>query len=523
MTLQKLKYNIQRTLPDFFLPASWRKAVTGFRKLWADWKVAEPQGVILMDTFDYPESEVARSYFVNVLAKRHQAAIYSFSSRAGRPPLRRLYSAFNVRDHIIPTLSSQQRAQVSALMSELRTSLRTKRDVYDLRVRGAWIGIEIYEEYLSRCMQPTVKLEDPDFWKVCTEGVSLAVFWDDYFHSHKVKAVVVSHDCYLAYGLICKIAYNLGVPVYLAYPTYFTRILKPFSRFNYFFDYRKRFARMPEGNKRAGIELAKKQLDRRFGGEVGVDMPYSKKSAWKRNEGAPRLLPDTDKTKVLICSHCFFDSPHAYGELLFVDFWDWLHFLGEISNRTDYEWFLKVHPDPLPGTIQIVKEILAKYPKIKMLPIDASHLQLVDEGLDWVLTVYGSVGHEYPAMGVPVMNAGLNPHIAYDFNFHPESLEQYEAWLLNLDKLPQKPLDWEAFYEFYFVHYYCGDRDDLIFPSYKRMTEKLSKGDRTGPGVLNYLLDVQTQEQHARAIKNIEAYLDSGLDHAFLLESRISG
>ena len=46
---------------------------------------------------------------------------------------------------------------------------------------------------------------------------------------------------------------------------------------------------------------------------------------------------ENQKIKVLITTHCFYDVPHALGELLFPDFYEWLKYLAQISNKTNYD------------------------------------------------------------------------------------------------------------------------------------------------------------------------------------------
>ena len=38
-----------------------------------------------------------------------------------------------------------------------------------------------------------------------------------------------------------------------------------------------------------------------------------------------------------------FDAPHAWGDLLFDDF-EWMDYLGKLSNELDYDWYIKLHP-----------------------------------------------------------------------------------------------------------------------------------------------------------------------------------
>ena len=140
--------------------------------------------------------------------------------------------------------------------------------------------------------------------------------------------------------------------------------------------------------------LAKKRLDLRLSGKIGVDMNYSLKSAYNKNLLKHRQLVKSNRLKVLIATHCFFDSPHSYGFNLFSDFYEWLNFLGKLSIETNYDWYIKTHPDFLPGNIMIIKSIIKKYPKIKLLKANISHKQLIQEGIDVALTVYGTIGCE---------------------------------------------------------------------------------------------------------------------------------
>ena len=58
-------------------------------------------------------------------------------------------------------------------------------------------------------------------------------------------------------------------------------------------------------------------------------------------------------------------------------------------------------------------------------PIISFH-KLIDEGLQYVLTCLGSVGHELAYLDIPVINSGYNPHISYNFNIHPSNIDEYK-------------------------------------------------------------------------------------------------
>ena len=92
-----------------------------------------------------------------------------------------------------------------------------------------------------------------------------------------------------------------------------------------------------------GIKNAKKRIKLRLSGKKAIDIWWAKKSSFgKINK--KRVLNQNNKFKFLIANHSFLDSPHVYGKHLFPDFYEWLNFLGKISDKSDCEWYIKTHP-----------------------------------------------------------------------------------------------------------------------------------------------------------------------------------
>ena len=58
---------------------------------------------------------------------------------------------------------------------------------------------------------------------------------------------------------------------------------------------------------------------------------------------------------------------------LFIDFYEWINFLSKISHKTNYNWFIKPHRDYLPGTIEIISNMIKNnrfthfFPKVSSL------------------------------------------------------------------------------------------------------------------------------------------------------------
>ena len=264
---------------------------------------------------------------------------------------------------------------------------------------------------------------------------------------------------------------------------------------------------MSKRTKISGIKKAKERIEKRFSGEVGVDMGYSKKSAFTA-PAKDRLLSESNKIKVLIAPHCFFDSPHPFGLNLFPDVFEWLEELVLISSKTDYEWYIKTHPDFIVETKTLVEDFFKPHSKFKLLPSDSSHLQLVEEGIDFALTMYGTIGFEYAAMNKPVINASLNnPHIAYDFNINPKSREEFRDILMNLKDVKHK-INVDDVYEYYYMKhlvYNCN----WLWKDFKQMESHFNPSGSSArfrqrnEDVYSYWIKNWSENRHKEVLNNL--------------------
>lgn len=131
----------------------------------------------------------------------------------------------------------------------------------------------------------------------------------------------------------------------------------------------------------------------------------------------------------------------------------WLNFLAAISENTNYDWYIKSHPNFNPLTYKFLKKFVRENKKFTLLPLNYGHKQILKENISFALTVYGTIGWEYAYKGIPVINASRNnPHFKYDFNINPQSILQYKKLLLNLEKVKIKIKNTEI-EQYYFTAY----------------------------------------------------------------------
>lgn len=418
-------------------------------KFFNSFKIDKTNGTILLDCFPVPDWIIVNSLFLNLFACKNELEIVSYGLRKRDEITNSMYKSFNCQRHLRVRLTKELRKKRLHLFLDIKSRVKCKEDLFDLHVEGIWIGMDIYESIL-RSGVPTVELEKNLTWRIVFYALTYFVFFQEAFYLEKIKAIALSHDNYIGMGLIARIAYDKKVPVYLANSFGILKTTSSHQIYEIFRDYKIIFEGLDESEKLDAISWSKSILNRRIGGEVGVEMSYQKKSA-HHNKLIERQTSIGSKFKVIVATHCFYDSPHGYGGMIFPDFYEWLRFLGNLSVETDYEWYLKPHADYLPGTLEVLRRIVKEFPKFRIIDPDVSWGQLKAEGADTVLTCYGSLGHELPLLGWKVINASYNPHISYEFNWHANDIGHYRELIRSLELLgPTQGI--EKIYEFFYVH-----------------------------------------------------------------------
>jgi hypothetical protein len=483
------------------------------QRMWHNYASSAGEGEILLEQFPFPTAIIAQSYFVNLTAKRFNARIRAywphFNSRFPREPVQKIYESFNAELFAVRLLGAQA-LESDRMLREVIGRIKTKRDVEELRLDGVLVGDLLYDSHLMKNHVPTVEIGSSPFQESLKNALDYYVFWRDYLDSHHVKAVIVSHCVYSEYAIVLRLAIDRGIPCYQVNATHIYRLseknLWAYTEFRY---YPEEFRSLSLEEQNWALALAKERIEKRLNGEIGVDMRYSKKSAYARTE-RKRIVSQSNRTKVLIATHCFFDSPHGYGIHLFPDFYEWLDFLGKISEKKNYDWYIKTHPDYLPGTMEIVKSFIDKYPKWNLLPAEASHLQLIEDGLDCVLTVYGTIGFEYAALGKLAVNASpCNPYVRYNFNMNPLTVEAYEEVMMNLPGQKLR-INLQEVYEYYYLRF-VDNVDNWLYPDFDRFIREVGGFQgQSGPISYTRFLEGLSDERHQGIIKALDDFICSG-------------
>ena len=428
--------------------------------------------IILVEFPDLKSFAISSSYFSHALCKIHNAKPYlyfpNFLKFKNKIKLilqfLNPFSCINIfksfTNKIIIPQKNLELLKNKKKITKYFKKIKNKESFLKLKYRGILIGDLLYDEYLARFNLPTININSKEFKNFFYESFLLIFYWEEFFKKNKTKSIILSHSVYIM-GLVGRIGISKKIDVYVVAPKSHYKLTKnKFIKWNDHYEYPSQFRKYPKKTKIKLLNDAKKNLNLRFSGKEDVRYKIARpiKSVFSNTQIYKNKNRGKNKN-ILIAAHCFMDAPHVYGDMIFNDFFDWLTFLGKITTKKKYDkninWYIKVHPSLYDRNIKIFQRFIEKFPKFKLVDKFETHNFLINNiGIDAVLTVYGSIAHEYPLFNIPVLNAGTNPHMGYKFSITPKSKLDYENFIDNLlSKNKKMKIQKKQIYEFYAMHH----------------------------------------------------------------------
>ncbi|WP_457563540.1 hypothetical protein [Caminibacter pacificus] len=517
----KIKTAFRKIIDRFFLTSLKKKYIECNRKKWMAPISTDTERVILIDFLhSYPVIETY-SYASNYIAKKKKAKIkYYFFERDSldrlfmpNKSLREIYSSFGATSGF--GWSGDFDIKFRSFFKAIKTfvSLNNKNSLLELKIGIVPVGSLIYDTFLRKYKKETVDLESLKVLLLIYESYVIYEKTKLFFTKNSVEAVFAGDVAYIYSGIVARYAILTGKNVYSIVEKpglLFHRMDESFYRRIPFWKYKEMFSELTESQKREGLIKGAEGLNNRFDGKIDENMGYMRNSSFSSEECDQKIFFSSSSPKIVVMLPDFFDSPHIYRFLLFPDFWEWIVYTLELAQKTSFEWYVKPHPNALPGNEKIVARLKKMFPKIVFLDPRISNRCLLKENVASVFTAYGSVGHEFPYYGIPVVNAGDNPHIAYSFNFHPSTIDEYKNFVLNAGDL-KLDIDRREIEEFYYMHYiHFGSKAPLspVYPpkNFERDLKcKTSKECRTiyhkDEKTLAFLLSQRTSTNEAQIYK----------------------
>ena len=320
-----------------------------------------------------------------------------------------------------PSVSRSARLQARVRFQDIRPI--DLEELQALRVRGVHIGDLIYDDYCKRSRIPSPSLESEHFYRFFEESMLIFEFWESFFESEEVVAVV-GQSVYLN-AVPLRLATSRGIPALQVGPSR----IESYDLENPGFDQLYRWF-VPLRRELTTLDDRWEPLfEREHRALLDEIARFS-------DRPAPLLMVSEngriDEPTVVIFAHNLYDSSHQWGSHHFPDYFQWLRAALSLSQKSKGRWFLKFHPQGDVDSHDITQSLLAEYPSVRALPISASQEDVLALGTTHVLTVDGTAATEYPPFGITCIACSKSATYAqFSFALIPRDRSHWEEMVLS--------------------------------------------------------------------------------------------
>ena len=434
--------------------------------------------------------------------------IYPFSKRY-------IFKSFGVSRFLIP-LPIYSKKKIEKKLKSLKNKIKNKDDILKIKIDNIYIGDLIYDSYLRINFRPTIIIDSKSFNNHLICFINKFYFWKNYFISNNVRAIIFSHAVYHL-GLPARLASYYKIPGYMPSCTGIKKFSKDLlyhdnGKVNKFF-----FDNLNALSKKKILTTSSKLLNKKFNNKFNnkfytelyqgnvdpIDIKSIDTFSPMKNRN---IFPKNGKLNFVIFAHCFYDAAHNGGKFLFADFYEWLNFLGRISLKTDYNWFIKPHPHSLKRSlnIKILNYFVKKYPAFKLLSSSINNNDIIKSGVNCILSVDGSVGYEFSYLKIPVILASNNSiYENFNFSYQPRTLTEYRTAILNFNNLKfnySKKEIIKFYASTYMLIWNFFDNVDIFIETLK---------SHNSPTLFKYWFKNFTKDKDLKRINDIKFFIES--------------
>jgi len=436
----------------------------------------------------------------------------------------KIFKSFGTDNFIKPNYTNEQKKQAEHTTNIFFKKDLTLKQLENFKIEGIWIGDLIYDSYLKKYQYGTIDLNSLKFKLFFLECAKLFYFWNNFFNKYRVEAIAGCHAVYVT-GIPLRIAnqrklncfaisgFNCDLVNLKGNISFNKKINGSDIQFKYYQNFLKK---IPNYEKKKYLIRGKKIIQEIISGKKRY--LYLQNSSFKKKNYKIKNTINK-KIKVAIFVHDFVDSPHIYGNHFFSDFQEWFNFLEKNIKKNNYDWYIKDHPASSSLTKIKVAELLEKNKNLKLIKKNFPNNKLKEIGINYVLTVYGTVASELPIYGIKVISASRNhPHKDFNFSINPTNLKQYKNILTNLKKENFKINEKDLYY-FHFVKDLFS-KNHIFFQDQNRYFDYLERKPlRFTPRVYKYWLEDFNLKKHYQIKNDLADFINKG-DYFYLKSNK---
>ncbi|MBD1173882.1 hypothetical protein IDH32_00625 [Pelagibacterales bacterium SAG-MED01] len=336
-------------------------------------------------------------------------------------------------------------------------------DFLKLKYEGVFVGKIVYDHYIRFTGIASVEYIDPKFYYFLSKTLRIHHDYKKILKSNSFKNIIQAETQFIPSCIIFQNSLLNNSTVYSKLGGASNQIsVRIYNDIKHVYKNRYRFSSklfnlIYEKYKHLALDSSKEIIKHRFLGTFGYEVDHDAEENSQHKIEHPSNLID-EYAKIDICKKYGWDENKPIGVIfsidltdgIFTDSWrlfkdnlSWMRETLESIKHIDHvNWLIKAHPNDIikkvVTTTQIeVRKLSKDYNHIKEFPVEYSNNSL-NKFITAAVTLNGSVGYEYPSLGVPTIICGETIYSGKSFNYEPKTKNEYFELLKNLEKL-EKP------------------------------------------------------------------------------------
>ncbi|MEO8392406.1 MAG: hypothetical protein ABI700_05375, partial [Chloroflexota bacterium] len=358
-------------------------------------------------------------------------------------------------------------AEIERIVAGLLPRNSMVEQVLELQFHDVDVGKHAMSVTARKLFQGKFDLNQPEIYQLLrdnlTKAVQGVVAAEAFFDTHPVKKMLVRDSGYIPNGAIYEVGLLRGVDciVYEQGQRRGSWIFKrytPDTKTQHYFSISRSTWEQIKAEPWTSADDAR--LETLFAGRYKPDSTddtrrlMTGKQLKSPEEVRQELGLDPSKKTAVIFSHIAWDAAFFYGSCLFDDFEHWLFETVKFvaAECPDMNWIVKLHPF---NVFKLQREKQTEESEMRLLrtlmPLP-SHVRIMRAStpintqslfpvIDYVLTVNGTVGMEFPCFGIPALLAGTGRYNGLGFTIEPPTRAAYLEQLTSLHTVPRLSAD----------------------------------------------------------------------------------
>ena len=396
---------------------------------------------LLLDGGFYNLGYFYRLQLIRSALKSSQTKEHAFIWDCNIKLCRKLLNSIGIKN--ISSLKGDFDKEIFSKAENYLTKITSKKDLLNIKLPFNIPGSFLYDSVLKLQKTASVNINDVNLKTYIYKFLYSIKFTENLLDLSKPDLIVLSHCNSYQCTPIAWIASKKRIPIIVLGGDFGILRLWKISNSNDIY-----WTGRPNRNDLKNIPLKKKMALESIGKEYisnrvsGLSSDISGKYAFqgKRKKLTELGIHQVNKKIIAIYAACFGDFPHLYGMKRFTDMLDWLKFtIEKASENKKVLWLLKPHPmEKWFGGKKVADIFEGKLPEnIILLPNSYSGKDIIKIS-DALVTLHGTSGIEFAAMGKPVLIGDQGWYHDCSFVLFPKSREDYgylltQNWYENIN------------------------------------------------------------------------------------------